>query len=217
MNWSSFRSRLNVSSSHTWLERGWSFLSDIPLELIELSHRRPPRKPNNPNPTGTAASTSTSLTTTTSTPVTHSTSDPPITAPVYSMSFTKPVNTIKFLATRAAQLGIPLLMTIALGNALTQIELVDRSSNGENHQEPSNLTVNPAEYWNWFQVPFATHGYYGPFFDSVTPVQPTPQIVSNQGKSWNKKSHKTKSVSTKTQRREWKDSAFKRWFNKFRL
>ncbi|KAH9406992.1 hypothetical protein TYRP_013262 [Tyrophagus putrescentiae] len=152
----------------------------IPMEIIELSHRRPPSKgPSSPPATSSSSSSSSSSTsgripfspsfspstTTTSSPSLAASSSSPsttaIAAPAYSVSFAKPAITLKAFATRVVQLGIPLLVTVALGNALTQFELTDRSLAHSDHlhpQEEGHRRIGD------LPLAYASSGNYTPFF-----------------------------------------------------
>lgn len=154
--------------------------ADIPMEIIELSHRRPPSKgPSSPPATSSSSSSSSSSTsgripfspsfspstTTTSSPSLAASSSSPsttaIAAPAYSVSFAKPAITLKAFATRVVQLGIPLLVTVALGNALTQFELTDRSLAHSDHlhpQEEGHRRIGD------LPLDYASSGNYTPFF-----------------------------------------------------
>lgn len=128
---------------------------DIPLEIIELAHRRPHRDPEK------VINVVTTTTTTSPPPVVSL--KPANIAPLYSFSFAKPVITLKTVATRAIQFGLPLLVTVVLGNVLTSIEMaktIDRSAE-DNH---TNWFINPNHYWNMVGY---DNGYYTPYYQMM--------------------------------------------------
>lgn len=136
--------------------------------MIELSHRRPPRNKSTttttthspfnllsiPPPSFASSSSSSSSpsspSSSSSSPSSPPSSSSPNSAPLYSVSFQKPVTVLKSFLSRMAQISVPLFLTAALGNALSNIEMLDRSD--RNRKNASSL-VNPLDHWPIITLP----------------------------------------------------------------
>lgn len=195
------------------------FWVDIPLEIIELAHRRP-YKPHSHN-------VSTNLNITEPSGEVNSTQKPSkISAPLYSFSFNKPMVTLKSIATRAVHYGVPLLLTVALGNVLTQIELIDRAGVANSpEEEESNLlptwvtNPSPTHQWSLLGLP-VNQGYYSPFYDTLyhqpsasTLVNPVHQNIQ----SFPKPTKQHKKPPKERQVKSTQKNFARRWKNRFKL